>query len=82
MKILFISSECEFLGLEYLSAALKCKGYNTFLELDPKLFDTELVSIPPLAHLFNYKKEILKNVVAINPDLICFSAVLCSANEQ
>jgi radical SAM superfamily enzyme YgiQ (UPF0313 family) len=68
-----VSGECEFLGIEYLSAALKGKGHSTFLTLDPKLFATELTTVPCLSRLFDLTNKILADIDAVKPGLICFS---------
>ncbi|MBF0331207.1 MAG: radical SAM protein [Candidatus Omnitrophica bacterium] len=78
MKVVFVTSDCESLGIEYLSAALKQGGHDCSLAFDPKLFDTELVSIPSLKTLCAYKKLLLRKITAIDPGLICFS--VCSDN--
>lgn len=80
MKLLFVSIECELLSIEYLSAALKAAGHETYLVIDPKLFATELFSSKFLARWFNYEKVIIEKINFIEPDLVCFS--VCSDNSR
>lgn len=73
MKVVFISSECEFLGIEYLSAVLKQQGHTTELILDPKLFATELLSFGLLKKHLDFAKILVNETLLKKPDLICFS---------
>lgn len=73
MKILFIYPECENLGIEYLSAALKECSHEVDLIFDPMLFNTYFLNVKSLARLFNFKKFILNDIKRIQPELVCFS---------
>lgn len=78
MKILFIGNENESLGIEYLSAVLKKAGHHTSMAMDPRLFNTEILSITHLSKVFDFEHRIIKKIEVIEPDLICFS--VCSDN--
>lgn len=76
LKIVFIYPGYENLGIEYLSAILKKAGHQTYLILDPVLFaDSGGINIPRLPSYFNYSKKIIKKILIIKPNLICFSCV-------
>ena len=75
MKITFVYSAFESLGLESLSAVLKKEGYQTELVLDPSLFDDTFVKYTLLAKLFSYKKQVIRQILNSQPDLVTFSIV-------
>jgi radical SAM superfamily enzyme YgiQ (UPF0313 family) len=75
MKVTFLCSGYESLGVEYLSACLKRRGHQTNLVFDPALFG----AVPFLNHtlhkLFSYDKIVVDKVIESKPDLIGFSVV-------
>ena len=74
-KILFVVSGEENLGVEYLSAALKQAGHITFLIFDSLVFsDPNSFSVPALAALFDFQKDIKNALQHERPDMVCFSA--------
>ncbi|MFN0205955.1 MAG: B12-binding domain-containing radical SAM protein [Planctomycetota bacterium] len=80
MRVLFVYNEVECLGLEYLSAVLKQHGHQTALAFDPRLFDffRHEYRNEFLANVFNFRKDVLRKVVAFQPDAIGFQVL--SAN--
>ncbi|MBN2143968.1 MAG: cobalamin-dependent protein [Candidatus Aureabacteria bacterium] len=72
MKICFIGSENESLGIEYLSAVLKSHGFSTDVIIDPRLFDDAVVKNNSLARIFNFEKIILEKLEQSKPDLTGF----------
>lgn len=74
-KVLFIYPAYENLGIEYLSAALKNKGYLTELLFDPILFNDDFFSFPGLDKLFSRRSAILNEVRKRQPTIIAFSIV-------
>ncbi len=55
MKVVFLHTGFENLGIEYLSSALKANGHEVGLVLDPCLFNDHYTNIPSLAKAFNCK---------------------------
>lgn len=75
-KIAFIYPGYENLGIEYLSANLKIKGFDTALFLDPVLFsESGFIRNKLLGEVFSFRKRILKEIVNYQPDLVCFSVI-------
>lgn len=76
MKILFIYSGAENLGVEYLSSFLKSHGHETSLLFDPALFSSAvLVQSNFLSKFFDKDDEIIEKVIAAKPDLVAFSCI-------
>lgn len=75
MRVMFVYAGFENLGIEYLSAVLKEKGHKTKLAFDPRLFNDQFISINFLGKLFNYEKQLIKEVLDYKPDLVNFSVV-------
>lgn len=73
MKILFIYPENTNLGVSYLSAVLKENGHDAKLIFDPRLFNTYFANNKFLSNVFDFSKNIKKEVQDYKPDLICFS---------
>jgi anaerobic magnesium-protoporphyrin IX monomethyl ester cyclase len=70
-KFLFIQSEHENIGIEYLSASLKKNGFEVFLLFIPKPFDNT-----SLHFSFGKKDEnqqIIKTLKKLKPNVVCFS---------
>lgn len=75
IKILFISTPYENLGIEYLSAVLKESGHEVGLIIDPCLFFNPYHRIPYLNRIFSYRNIIKEKIIRFAPDLICFSVM-------
>ena len=75
MKITFLSSGYENLGIEYLSSHLKKEGYKTSLVFDPLLFSDCYLNIPKLNSVFNFTPRIIKEVKNHKPDLVAITAI-------
>ena len=75
MKVSFVHFGRENLGIEYLSAVLKKAGHETSLALDPGLFSREdnVFYIPSLEKRFSRRKQIIKQIQRLKPDLVAFS---------
>lgn len=73
MKIVFVYTGEEYLGIEYLSAVLKGKGHLTKLIYDPLLFNDYYISYKFLSRLFSFRKRIVKEILNSKADLIAFS---------
>ena len=75
MHIAFVSSACETLAIEYLSAALKQAGHHCSLCFDPQLFDDTFLHNRLLKKLFDFSDTIVEELISYKPDLIAFSVV-------
>lgn len=73
MKVVFVITEAENYAIQLFSAILKQKGHQVHLIFDPKLFNTDEISMPFLAKLFDIRKQNIAKIKKINPDLIGFS---------
>jgi radical SAM superfamily enzyme YgiQ (UPF0313 family) len=74
MKIAFIYNGAENLGIEYISAFLKSKGHVTSLFYDPAVFSSDVfINSKILARILNIDKEIVRSVIASEPDIVAFS---------
>lgn len=73
MKIAFVNEWYERFGVEYISAVLKANGHEVGLFIDPRLFDDEDISVRWLANVFDYKKRLIGELKAFQPDLVSFS---------
>lgn len=75
MKIVFIYSGAENLGIEYISSVLKSAGHDVHLLFDPAVFcGDNLINNKLLAKLFNIDNEIVNKAIGLQPDLVGFSA--------
>lgn len=76
MKVVFIYPGYENLGIEYLSAGLKAKGFETGLVFDPILFsESGFINNKVLSGLFSFHENIVNSVIDLKPGLICFSVI-------
>ena len=75
MHIAFVSSACETLAIEYLTAVLQQAGHRCSLCFDPQLFDDTFLHNKHLKRLFDFSEEIVEELAAYHPDLIAFSVV-------
>ena len=69
MHIAFVSSACETLAIEYLTAALQQAGHRCSLCFDPQLFDDTFLHNRRLKKLFDFSEEIVEELSTVNPDL-------------
>lgn len=75
MKVVFVVTGVESLAVGFLSSFLKSRGHLTELVFDPTLFSSEAVNFSRLAKFFDTKKELAREIVDKNPDLIGFSVL-------
>lgn len=75
MKTIFVYKGFENIGIEYLSAVLKANGHETKLAFDPGLFNDQFINIRPLGRLFDYKDQLIKQIIEYNPKLVAFSVI-------
>ncbi|MDD5746796.1 MAG: cobalamin-dependent protein, partial [Candidatus Omnitrophica bacterium] len=75
MKIAFVSSAIESLGIEYVSAVLKQAGHQVKLFIDPQLFDDVTFSFKKLNQMFSFKEDVIADLKAYRPDLVGFSVI-------
>lgn len=75
MKIIFVSSGYELLGLEYLSAFLKKNGYLTDLVFDPQLFNDSFIYNNTLRKIFDRTEKVVESIVSLRPNIVAFSVV-------
>lgn len=80
MRMAFVVSEDENLGVEYLSSALKGRGHRVDLVFNPQQFNKAYARIGFLARLFDWEELNLRELEKINPDMVGFSCV--TANYQ
>lgn len=73
MKVVFVCWGQQNIGVEYISAALMQKGFETDLVFDPALFSSFIFNNKILAKVFDRTKEIIKEVLNKQPDCIAFS---------
>jgi len=76
MKIAFITSHYENLGIEHLSAALKAAGHEVSLYFDPALFHNFFYDSNFLYDsFFNFKEDIFSRIEKERPELAAFSVI-------
>jgi radical SAM superfamily enzyme YgiQ (UPF0313 family) len=75
MHIVFVSSACEILAIEYLSTVLKQAGHLCSLCFDPQLFNDTFLYRKTLHKIFDYTEYIVEEVKSHKPDLVAFSVV-------
>ena len=75
MKVLFVYSGYENLGVEYLSAVLKEAGHRTALAFDPRLFDDHYTRVPLLSRRLDRRQALLDQAAREEPELLAFSVV-------
>lgn len=74
MKVLFLHRNAEWLGIEYLSSALKNAGHQTELVFDPGSGDVEY-KFNFIERIFDVTPKMLRRAKEYNPDLIAFSCL-------
>lgn len=73
MKITFFYARAEHIGIEYLSAVLKEKGYQTDLVFSPLRKKSEDSLLKKMCFLTDY--EMAQEIINTNPDIAAFSAI-------
>lgn len=73
MKVLFISTAFESIGIEALSAYLKKNGHETELVFDPQLFDNVFFQNRILARTLSLRKQLLTDILVSDAQLVAFS---------
>lgn len=72
MKIVFVAIGVENLAVEFLSSFIKRHHHQAELVFDPRLFDNEVFHFKKISKIFDTKKEIAREILSRNPDLIGF----------
>jgi len=75
MKVVFVVSEDESLGIGYLSSYLKKMGHETHLIFDPRTFERSSGQNSFLSKMFNVEKTNIDKIKKIKPDIISFSVL-------
>ena len=75
MRICFVNSQFEKLGVEYVSAMLKRAGHEVALVHDPRLFQDSFKMTPVLARAFSLEKQVIDEAVGTRADLYAFAAL-------
>lgn len=77
MRIGFVTSHYENLGIEYLCSYIKKHGFNDLkLYFEPALFHNFFLDKNYLyENFFNFKKEILEKIKKDSPDIVAFSVI-------
>lgn len=74
LKVVCAAMGAENISLEAISAVLKRDGHAVQLAFDRALFnDGQYFSVPWLARLLDVKDDVVRQVVAARPDLLCVS---------
>jgi anaerobic magnesium-protoporphyrin IX monomethyl ester cyclase len=73
MKIAFVATATENIAIEYLSSFLKSNGHQVEMVFDPQIFASEAISFSGIAKLFNIQKELVRQILDLQPDVISFS---------
>ncbi len=76
MKIAFITSGHENMGVEFLSAQLKREGHEVRLFFDPRIFGGGiLLKIEFVNKMFDLRERIIAEVLRWGPDIVGFSCM-------
>ena len=62
MKVALVAKNIENIGVEYLSAVLKCNGHSASLVFDPALFRNFYFYNRFLARCLSYEEIIIKEI--------------------
>lgn len=74
MKIVFIYSGAENLGIEYISSVLKSEGHEVNLLFDPAVFSGDnLINSKLISWAYNIDTKIIEKTIDLKPDLVGFS---------
>ena len=75
MRVAFVYSTYENIGVEYISSVIKKEGHETRLFYDPRLFNDLIISNSALGKAFSFKKNIIADLISYKPELVLFSIV-------
>ncbi|MFH1092578.1 MAG: cobalamin-dependent protein, partial [Candidatus Omnitrophota bacterium] len=75
MRIGFVYSEMENLGIEHLSSYLKKHGHQTTLFFDPQLFNDTVSRNNAFSRVFTYQKQLISQIIEWKPDILAFSVL-------
>ncbi len=76
MKVALICNSAEQIGIQHISAALKQKGHQTRLFLDPSLFNDRIVfNFHNAEKIFSMRRKLVEKTVNWQPDLIGITTV-------
>lgn len=76
MRIFFVSTGAEQIGVEMLSAMARQAGHRVALAHSPVyLGDRGFLNPPLIKHFFHREGRLVDDVVAREPDVVCFSPV-------
>jgi len=75
MRVGFVYSEMEALGIQHLSSVLKQHGHSTRLFFDPRLFMDTATTNKLLNKWFDYKKELFSEIDQFKPSVVAFSVL-------
>lgn len=76
MRITFVALGWEQLGVSLLASIAKQHGHEVNLAFSPSLFnDRAHLHVPPLARLFDDRKDVLAAIERQQPDVLAFSAM-------
>lgn len=72
VRVKFVHSELQSLGIEYLAAALKARGHGAEFIVDPSF---SFLRLPALLaqRILNHKKKFIRRILSGNPGLLAFS---------
>lgn len=73
MKVVFVVLECESYAVSLFSRLLKDRGHQVYLVFDPRLFATDEISNSRMFNLFDIRRENIRYIKQLNPDVIGFS---------
>lgn len=75
MRIAFVIPESFAVGAEYLVSALKQRGHQAFILIDPLPFQDQFLSVGPLATPWRNQRGMLRRLMQLRPDLVGFTVV-------
>lgn len=74
MLVVFPYLGSENIGITYLSAMLKSRGFETKLAFEPAFFDDKkFLHIPIIPRLFRYNERFSDHIVRLHPKVLAFS---------
>ena len=75
MRVAFVYSEMEYIGIESLAAALQARGHQTTLLFDPLLFADTVTQNDLLSRICDYSDQMIADAKAFDPQLLAFSVL-------
>ncbi len=75
MRVGFVYSEMETLGIEHLSSYLKEHGHQTALFFDPQLFNDTVSRSNFFSRIFGYQERLICQIIDWKPDILAFSVL-------